>query len=191
MAKTTKYWIYHIPGIKIGVSNNPDVRTKIQGFSEYEILEEHTNIKVVSERERELQKQYGYKVDNIFYWKTINFQKKGQTKKARKKAAANTDYKARAANTDWVAKVAKMDYKAIASKIDWKARTAKINYTAITEKTKKLINQYDLEGNLICTYKGLQEAFNSLNLSYDGTRAISRCCRGQQKHAYKFIWKYA
>ena len=72
----TKYYIYHIPGIKIGVSDNPDVRTKTQGFSKYEILEEHTNIKTVSEREIELQKQYGYPVDKVKYWKVRKMQKK-------------------------------------------------------------------------------------------------------------------
>ena len=42
------YYIYHIEGVKIGVSNNPKERVKRQGFSNYEILEEHTCIYEVS-----------------------------------------------------------------------------------------------------------------------------------------------
>ncbi len=185
----SKYFIYHIPGVKIGVSNNPDKRTFAQGFTEYEILEEHTNIKVVSQRERELQIQYGYKVDNILYWKTIQFQKKGASPKARKKAVANTDYKAR--KIDWVKKVANMDYKAKSANTDYKARTENFDYKAKGEKCKKQINQYDVNNNLINTYKGLEAVKIALGKSYDCTRAISRCCRGEQKIAFNYIWKYA
>jgi hypothetical protein len=65
------YYIYHIEGVKIGCTTNPKGRTKKQGFTEYEILETHTDIKIASERERELQKQYGYRVDECPYYKSI------------------------------------------------------------------------------------------------------------------------
>ena len=67
------YYIYHIPGVKIGCSNNPKARVKRQGYSQFEILEEHSDIMIASEREIELQKQYGYGKDTwIPYWKTVN-----------------------------------------------------------------------------------------------------------------------
>ena len=66
-----KYYIYHIKGKKIGCTENPKARTERQGFDNYEILEEHTDIIVASDRERELQKQWGYSVDTKPYWKTI------------------------------------------------------------------------------------------------------------------------
>lgn len=66
------YYIYHIPGIKIGVSQNPDRRVKRQGYSEYEIIEKHNNIKSASYREIELQKEYGYPVDTILYYKFVD-----------------------------------------------------------------------------------------------------------------------
>jgi len=69
------YYIYHVPGEKIGCSKYPDVRVADQGFSNYEILEEHTCIYTVSDREIELQKEYGYRVDNVPYFKTIEAQK--------------------------------------------------------------------------------------------------------------------
>jgi len=65
-----EYTIYHIPGTKIGVTTRILQRMRNQGFTEWEILEEHTDIYEVSHRERELQIQYGYPVDKIPYWKT-------------------------------------------------------------------------------------------------------------------------
>lgn len=57
------YYIYHIPGVKIGCTDNPKRRVKAQKYDYYEILEEHTDITIASKREIELQKQYGYAVD--------------------------------------------------------------------------------------------------------------------------------
>ena len=69
------YYIYHIPGIKIGVTQDVDFRVeKIQKAKEYEILEEHTDIYEVSSRELELQKEYGYKVDPNPYWFVVKVQ---------------------------------------------------------------------------------------------------------------------
>lgn len=61
------YYIYHIPGVKIGCTTNVKRRVNKQGYSEYQILETHTDIHIASQREIELQKQYGYKVDNTLY----------------------------------------------------------------------------------------------------------------------------
>ncbi len=58
------YYIYHIKGIKIGCTNNIQRRMKQQGFVEYEILEEHEDMETASKREKELQKQYGYRIDS-------------------------------------------------------------------------------------------------------------------------------
>jgi len=64
------YAIYHIPGKKIGVTNNIKYRVeKQQGYNEgeYEILEMSDDINYVSHKELELQKQYGYKIDEQLY----------------------------------------------------------------------------------------------------------------------------
>ena len=65
------YYIYHVPGVKIGVSSEPEKRVADQGYSEFEILEEYDCIYEVSEREISLQKEWGYRVDHIPYYKTI------------------------------------------------------------------------------------------------------------------------
>ena len=64
------YCIYHIPGKKIGVTNDPDRRiTCQQGYAEdeYDILAMSDDIDYISDLEIELQKKYGYKVDRQLY----------------------------------------------------------------------------------------------------------------------------
>ena len=64
------YCIYHIPGKKIGVTNNLEERvTRQQGYTEdeYEILDMSDDISYISNREIELQKMFGYRVDHKLY----------------------------------------------------------------------------------------------------------------------------
>ena len=69
------YYLYHIPGKKIGVTRDLNTRvTLIQGYkeNEYEVLEQSDDIDYISDREIELQKSYGYKVDRQSYKNLIN-----------------------------------------------------------------------------------------------------------------------
>ena len=71
------YYLYHIPGKKIGVTRNLNHRvTLMQGYkeTEYEVLEQSEDIEYISDREIELQKSYGYKVD-LKKYKNLNFNK--------------------------------------------------------------------------------------------------------------------
>ena len=64
------YYLYHIPGKKIGVTRNLNTRvTLMQGYKEgeYEVLEQSDDIDYISDREIELQKSYGYKRDRTLY----------------------------------------------------------------------------------------------------------------------------
>ena len=64
------YYIYHIPGKKIGVARNLKYRvTLMQGYQpgEFEVLDQSEDIDYISEREVELQKHYGYQVDPVLY----------------------------------------------------------------------------------------------------------------------------
>jgi len=64
------YYIYHIPGKKIGVTRNLNNRvTLMQGYKpdEYEVLDSSEDVDYISEKEIELQKSYGYKVDRKLY----------------------------------------------------------------------------------------------------------------------------
>ena len=69
------YCIYHIPGKKIGVTNNLKYRVEEQqGYKEgeYEILEMNDDIDYISWKERKLQEEYGYAVDEELY-KNLKF----------------------------------------------------------------------------------------------------------------------
>ena len=64
------YYIYHIPGKKIGVTRDLKYRVEEQqgyGPAEYHIVMKSDNIDYISEQELYLQKQYGYRVDETPY----------------------------------------------------------------------------------------------------------------------------
>lgn len=85
------YYIYHIPTFrhkdgrigKIGCTEEEDAKVRVenQGYTEYEILETHTDIIIASDREIQLQKEYGYKVDTLPYYKIVKI----ATKESRNK----------------------------------------------------------------------------------------------------------
>ena len=69
------YYLYHIPGKKIGVTSNLNKRVTItQGYSpdEYEVLDQSDDISYISKKEIELQKSYGYRVDRKLYKQLFN-----------------------------------------------------------------------------------------------------------------------
>ncbi len=76
------YYIYHIPGKKIGVTNNPKERvTCEQGYTEdeYDILAMSDDIDYISDLEIKLQQQYGYRVDRQLYKNLPQFETGSKT----------------------------------------------------------------------------------------------------------------
>ena len=70
MDSDTVYFLYHIPGKKIGVTR--DLISRVvdqQGYDldEIEVLDQSTDINYISDRELELQQSYGYRVDRQKY----------------------------------------------------------------------------------------------------------------------------
>ena len=64
------YYLYHIPGKKIGVTRDLKYRVEEQqGYSEgeYDVILSTDDIKIISEAEISLQKAYGYNVDEVPY----------------------------------------------------------------------------------------------------------------------------
>jgi len=64
------YYIYHIPGKKIGVARNLKYRvTLMQGYKEgeYEVLDQSEDIEYISSMELKLQEAYGYDIDPVPY----------------------------------------------------------------------------------------------------------------------------
>jgi len=69
------YYLYHIPGKKIGVTRNLNRRvTEQQGYDpdEYEVLFTSEDIDYISDKEIELQQSYGYKKDLKLYKNLFN-----------------------------------------------------------------------------------------------------------------------
>ena len=72
------YYIYHIPGKKIGVTRDLNNRvTLMQGYKEgeYEVLDQSDDIDYISDKEIELQKSYGYKIDRKKYNELVKLNK--------------------------------------------------------------------------------------------------------------------
>ena len=70
-----EYILYHIPGKKIGCTTDLYNRvTDQQGYEpgEYEVIESSNDIDYISNREIQLQKEYGYRVDCVPYNKLNN-----------------------------------------------------------------------------------------------------------------------
>lgn len=62
------------------------------------------------------------------------------------------------------------------------------NAERIAKSESKPINQYDLQGNFIKSWNSGTEI--KITLGYSNGN-ICNCCRGKQKTAYGFIWRYA
>jgi len=89
------YYIYHIKGVKFGCSVEPKRRVKVQGYSEYTIHETHTDIYIASDREQDLNREYGYPVDKVPYYKTVKIAtQEGREKSAKTKLLNGTLSKA-------------------------------------------------------------------------------------------------
>ena len=64
------YYLYHIPGVKVGVTTDLEERVhKQQGYypGEYEIIETSEDIDFISKGEIIMQKCYGYKIEEVTY----------------------------------------------------------------------------------------------------------------------------
>lgn len=172
------FYIYHVPGVKIGCSQNIKKRINAQKFSHYEILEEHYDVFEASNREIQLQKQYGYKVDNIPYWMSLERITKAQ------KISEQTKHKW-LPKVDWKAREAKIDAEAKWNKV--KSHPNYINRRIVNSswKLKKVLLQYDLDGNFIC------ERHEGVNwLSKNGFEGISAVARKEKGTIGGFQWRY-
>jgi hypothetical protein len=126
------YYIYYIPDKKIGCTDNITRRVmKQQGYTDWALLETHSDIYVASEREIELQKKYDMPVDKIPYYKTIENSEKAWVKK-RTNLQMESIKKAQPIGC------------VLGGKIQGKIRAEQISVsiTAFTKKTKDLVGVY-------------------------------------------------
>jgi hypothetical protein len=211
------YIIYHIPNYKwkngkigkIGCTDNLLRRMKAQYATKYEILEIHSDIYIASQREIELQKQYGYQVDTIPYWKTLlNPTKEGRSKGGKKQVERLKNYHSDIEHQSMAGKIGgkkraetmTFEERSYAGK---KAGEKRGNELAIwvkesghlkkiqkisAEKRKKAILQFDKKGNFIKEWNSIKECGDELGLH---ATSISCVCRGgNQKSCGGFIFRY-
>jgi len=117
------YYIYHIPGVKIGCSTNPDNRVPEQGYTDWEILETHEDGWTAGDRELELQKEYGYKVDSSHYMITVGNRHKGFTDPS---SAGKKGYIAAGLHTQKIKDKRYQKQKEYFDTVDWFERNKKV-----------------------------------------------------------------
>jgi hypothetical protein len=155
------YYIYHIKGVKIGCSTEPERRVNKQGYTEFEILEQHTDIHIADKREKELQIQYGYKVDTATYKQSREWASKG---------SSNGGIMVHKKHPNMAKELG--------------SKNGKENGLKSRYKLQKPVIQYDLNGNLIKEWAGVNLAQKETGIH------ISHCVRGIKKTAGGFVWKF-
>lgn len=166
------YYIYHIEGVKVGCTSNLNTRIKSQGFTNYEVLETHTDIDIASQREIELQKQYGYtEPGRTSYKQHIEFGKAGQE--------ACKGKPGKGAETQIKNKIGMFGYsKEERLAINTKANIIRAKISA--EKRSKPVIVYEYKTNkVIGEWKAIKYAADELNASnlkatITGTRTHSK-----------------
>jgi hypothetical protein len=173
--KKAMFKIYHIKGIKIGCTTQPKGRVREQGFSNYEILEEHDDIYIASDREQELQKQYGYKVDECPYWVTYELNAKRRSKltedikyKAGKKAGDMN------VESGWIKKFQQRSVLARTGTKHSDETKMKIKLTRLGKNTYPSIPVlvFDKENNFISEYTSAASLCKALNLRQGNVSSV-------------------
>jgi hypothetical protein len=200
------YYIYHIPTFvwkdgsigKIGCTTRPKQRVSQQGYSSYEILETHDCIDRASQRELELQKEYGYKVDKATYIRGKNLHTHRKSLDYLKEVGMNS-YKNKTGFFSISEERMRKIRKKAGNTTGKKSFKEKLGLFSVSKEQKhewcllgakaksKPILQFDLDGNLLNEYASQKEAERKTGVrqSY-----ISYNCVGKQKTAGGFIWKY-
>jgi plasmid maintenance system antidote protein VapI len=175
----TIYYIYEIPGVKVGCTKNLKSRVEQRQktpLGKYKVLGAANNIKDASEMEQEWQIKLGYSTDKG-YDKVLKMQQKSQTSEAKSKRMSSMDFENR-----------NFDYKN--RNFDYKNRN--INYQSFqkqrVEKKQKPVIQ-SKNGQFIKEWESATQAANVLNIHQSN---ITNCCN--KKYGYKtaggFEWTH-
>lgn len=171
-----KFTIYHIPGVKIGCSKRVEQRVKEQGYSNFEVLETHTNIELASIREKELQKQYGYEELNVKtdYKQQFYFGEKGR------KAASGLGAKSQIKNKIGMFGFSKEQ------RLEVNKKASILGAKASGEANRREIKAFIYKTNkFITNFNSIKEAATSLNLSSGNIHSVINGSRNHTK-GYRF-----
>lgn len=175
------YYIYHIPDVKIGcTAQDVKKRVKDQGYSDYEVLEVHSCIDTASDRELQLQKEYGYKVDRIAFKQSYNHFSKMHTYRK------SLEYLKDVGKKNYIYMTKGKTKKQISKE---RSKAAYIGMQKSIKRSREVnskpVLQFDLDGNFLYEYPSITDARIKTK-----TSKISDVCRGKAKTAGGFIWKY-
>lgn len=190
------YYIYHISGVKIGCTKNLKSRIRVQGFTEYEILEEHSDINIASDRERQLQRKYGYQIDsgtNVYSNTFSNMGKKGGGKNTEKQMDWRKKWGTDKAN-EMVKSGKWEELQNKGRKVSTKKRIESGRWDEYRIKgtlaaslvNRKEIEVYDKTNNLIKKYNSITQAAIDLCI---GNSTICNVLAGRYNHS-KYNFKY-
>lgn len=176
------FYVYHIKGKKWGCCEDRlKARLRDQGYSLKDVDRVITlgNRKKASDMERELQIEYGYPVDTNTYEELFT---KVLTPYVKQKAK-NTLIKKYGSISG------PLNQPEIKAKIIAKqgSMTAHMNVPEIIAKRKKPILQFDKKNNFIKEWLSATDVERTLGIK---SSDICTCCKGKQKTAKGFIWKY-
>ncbi len=170
-----QYVIYHIPELKkIGCTANLKRRsTDTEYKSKFNLvpIEYHTDRKIASKREKELQRKYGYEVDDSSYW---SLQFTIHSPEVRKK-------------------VGKMVSKRQKGKLPKALNTHKAKQNQIIGKRKQAgrpMSQWTKDGQLVRRWQGYWQICLEHNKPTAGMGSIMANANHRCKSAYGYIWKY-
>ena len=189
------YYIYHIPGVKIGCTKNLKHRIKSQGFIEYEILEEHYDINLASDRERQLQRKYGYQVDsgtNVYSNTFSNMGKKGGAKNSDKQRKWRNEFTIQA--TEKAIENTKSGKWAELQKKGREISTKKRVESGIwetyrnmgTQASKKAILVFDKNNNFIKEYESITQTSIDLGMPLSTVANAVKGRRPSRKYNFKY-----
>jgi hypothetical protein len=170
------YYIYHIQGKKIGCTDDIKRRMKAQKCKDYEIIEVHTDEDVASDREIELQKQYGYRVDRVKYNEVDRIE---SGKKAGKIAVESGQLLSAAINGGKT-----QGRKNVES---GKLKNAQIAGGKVKNRKKTSISAYHKDtGDYIGTYNSIRKCANYLHINHSH---IVNCLNGKQNSSKGYTFK--
>lgn len=187
------YTIYHVPGIKVGCSIEPDKRVKAQGYDSYEVIEVLFTIEEASEREIYWQNKLGYPVDKETY-KGFSKTWSGPIREKAIKSFKKNGGLAKVIAIWSTKEVIQKRIRACKEKCSVEEWTRRLNNPITKAKSRATQNakrpgilQYDKQGSFIREWPGGAEV--AKETGYKSCQ-ISRCCLGKIKSSYGFIWKY-
>jgi len=174
------YYIYHIEGVKIGCTMHPNARTKRQGCQTPIILEEHNDVYIASDREIQLQKEWGYKVDTTPYWKTLKI----ATKEGRLKGGQK--------GGEWSVKSGHMKrMQSLGGKAIGKINRESGHWNEVIKAGNKAtsisVEQRDMNGDIVNEFHSAREADRQTGINQS---SIIKCCKGKVKTAGGYTFNY-